>query len=154
MKGYLGLGLLEAAGQELDAIAPAEQEAAAVLEVRAALHLDARQWALAAGAASRLTRAAPDDPQAWISWAYATRRFKGITAAEPILLEAEKRFGATCALVHYNLACYRCQSGDVAEARRRLLLACRIDPNWRAIALNDTDLEPMWKQIEEMPGTG
>lgn len=150
-KGYLALGMLREAGEELAAITPDERHDAEVLEVRAALHMEAKQWALAAALAARLTTLRPDDPQGWISWAFATRRYKGITAAEPILIEAEQRFGSSCALVHYNLACYRCQSGDLKEAARRLALALRLDPAWRSIALGDSDLEPLWPQIEQLP---
>jgi tetratricopeptide (TPR) repeat protein len=150
-KGYLALGLLPEAAEELAAIGPDDRQTADVLEVRTALHMETKQWALAAALAARLTTVRPGDPQSWISWAFATRRYKGIAAAEPILIEAEQRFGHSCALIHYNLACYRCQSGDLKEAARRLGVALRLDPNWRSIALGDTDLEPLWPQIRQLP---
>jgi hypothetical protein len=70
------------------------------------LHLyhQAEHWDLLAGVAKALTRLAPNEEQGWISWAWATRRHKGIPEAQKVLLKAEPILGSTCATLHYNLA--------------------------------------------------
>jgi predicted Zn-dependent protease len=146
-QGYLALGMLKEAREELAAIEPADQTSDDVLESTIDLHSAAHDWKRAADAAEELTRRQPDDPKGWISWAFATRRLKSIGEAETILLEAEKRVGATCALVHYNLACYRCQLGDAQGAMQRLATACRMDSHWKSAALEDPDLAPLRSQI-------
>jgi len=44
-------------------------------------------------------------------------------------------------LLHYNLACYECQLGEMEEAKARLEHALKIDPGMRLMALDDSDLE-------------
>jgi Tfp pilus assembly protein PilF len=51
------------------------------------------------------------------------------------------------AAIKYNLACYFCQTGDVATARNYLKKALEIDLNWRMAALEDADLQPIWDSI-------
>ena len=60
-----------------------------------------------------------------MSWAYATRRAVSIDAARLLLLEAVERM-PNAAILHYNLACYECQLGDleVAKARLRHAISC------------------------------
>ena len=48
---------------------------------------------------------------------------------------------------HYNLACYDCQLGDIDSAKGRLRRGFEIDSNFRRIALEDVDLEPLWEML-------
>lgn len=145
--GYLELGLIKEARAELCAIARPERSSIQVTEAWMMLHAEAQEWELAAAAAEKVTAAKPKDPQGWISWAFATRRFRSIGEAEAILLKAEQHLGATCGLIHYNLACYRCQVADFEGAKRRLAKACALEPHWKAAALQDVDLQPLWPEI-------
>ena len=146
-QGYLTLGMVADAAAEIDLIKPEEQSSDEVLEITIDLYSARRDWELAVAAAEEYTQRHPDEPKGWISWAYALRRLKSISEAELVLLQAEKRIGDTCALVHYNLACYRCQLGDRAGALHRLARACRMDPHWKAAALKDPDLESIKDEI-------
>jgi hypothetical protein len=86
----------------------------------------------------------PDEVQWPVSWAYATRRADSIEAARLILLEAVERLPGA-AILHYNLACYECQLGEVEVARARLKHAIALEPACRARALEDDDLKPLWE---------
>jgi hypothetical protein len=44
-------------------------------------------------------------------------------------------------VIKYNLACYSCQTGDIATAKSYLKEAFEIDLNWRMAALEDEDLK-------------
>ena len=145
--GYLALGLVADAEAELDAIEGEDRKSDEVLELTIDLHSARQNWDLAVTAAQEYVHRQPDDPKGWISWAFALRRLKSIADAEQILLLAEKRIGSTCALVHYNLACYRCQLGGTDGAMTRLRTACRMDPHWKAAALNDPDLATLKNEI-------
>ena len=112
-----------------------------------------QRWDLAVTAAQEYAQRHPLEPKGWISWAFALRRLKSIPDAELILLEGEKRIGGTCALIHYNLACYRCQLGDRAGALQRLAVACRMDPHWKTAALDDPDLASLKDDIAAMSCT-
>ncbi len=149
-RGYLDLGLFAQAAHELTLIRCEDERAIEVMEVRIELHTAAKQWDLAAAAAEQVVLAKPDGPEGWISWAYATRRCRDIPSAELILLDAEKRLGASCSMIHYNLACYRCQQGDLEGAKERLATAFRIEPLAKAAALNDSDLLALQDYIRSM----
>jgi len=45
------------------------------------------------------------------------------------------------------LACYECQLGDIAAAKKYLDKTFRLDPKYRIIALDDDDLMPMWMML-------
>ncbi|MEO6005862.1 MAG: hypothetical protein ABIZ04_25805 [Opitutus sp.] len=146
-EGYLSLGMLDEAAAELDAVTSEDQGSDEVLELTIDLHSARHHWDRAVTAAQEYVRRQPDDPKGWISWAFALRRLTNITDAEQVLLQAESRIGTTCALVHYNLACYRCQLGDRAGALQRLAVACRMEAHWKRAALEDPDLAPLKKEI-------
>jgi hypothetical protein len=145
--GYVLLGMRREALEELEQIDPKERTTPLALEGWIDFHMATEQWAAAAAAARVLVEKLPLDPKGWISHAFAVRRLTGLSAAEEILLEAERHIGATCALVHYNLACYRCVAGDLEGAWLRLQTAFRMDPEWKKPALHDPDLERLRDRI-------
>jgi predicted Zn-dependent protease len=148
--GFLGLGMLAEATTELAAIRRPDQHTPAVLKLRTELQLQARQWTTLELTARELTQIDPADEQGWIHWAYALRELNRIAEAQAVLREAEPKHGATCAVLHYNLACYACLLGDEVEARRRLKAAFKRDETWKQSALEDPDLEAMWPEIRRM----
>jgi hypothetical protein len=54
--------------------------------------------------------------------------------------------------MRYNLACYECQLGNLKEALQWLQLAIDLagKKDIRLMALNDPDLEPLWREIGEI----
>jgi len=145
--GYLELGMLEEASEELEMIRESEALSADVMRIRIGLYHQTKNWDLLVVVASALTRLAPNEDQGWISWAYATRRLQGVSEAQKVLLRAVPLRGDTCAVLHYNLACYACLLGHIEEAKSRLSTACKMDPQFKATALDDPDLETMWHEI-------
>jgi hypothetical protein len=148
--GYLALGMLTEASDELEAIEGGDRLLPEVLAVRSDLHMEARQWDLLLVVARELARLRPNPDKGWIGWAFALRELKRIGEARAVLLEAEPIHGKKCALMHYNLACYCCLLGDQAEAKKRLRIACRMDQHWKEAALDDQDLKAMWDDIARM----
>jgi len=124
-----------------------EALSADVMRIRISLYHEAKHWDLLAAVASALTRLAPKEEQGWISWALALRKLKGVSEAQKVLSKAIPLHGDTCAVLHYNLACYACLLGNIEEAKRRLSTACKMDPHFKASALDDPDLQAMWDQI-------
>lgn len=51
--------------------------------------------------------------------------------------------------ITYDLACYACQLGRLVEAQDWLAraFAGRDSERWKLMALEDPDLEPLWKEI-------
>jgi len=148
--GFIELGMLRDAAQELRAISRSDRNAPAVLTVRIDLHMHAKQWKSVMTVSRALTRVQPNNDKGWISWAFALRELDRIEDAKEILLKAMPLHGKTCDLLHYNLACYECLLGNLTEAKRRLVTATRKDKHWKTEALEDPDLKALWPEISVM----
>jgi tetratricopeptide (TPR) repeat protein len=147
--GYLTLGMLNEASDELEMIQGDAKLSADVMRLRISLYHQAEHWDLLEAVAMQLTRLSPKEEQGWISWAFATRRLRSLPEAREVLLKAETILGDTCSTLHFNLACYACQLGEMEEAKRRLETACKMHSEYKAIALEDPDLKPMWDKLGE-----
>lgn len=150
--GWLGLGNWQEADEELEKIDLAYRAHPDVLVIRLEISSKAGKWDKAAEIAGTLVQIRPDDPQFWISHAYATRRKPGggILQAREILRQAQTLFPKE-PLIPYNLACYDCQLGDREEAWRCLKIAFELGnaKQVKLMALQDPDLEPLRTKIVE-----
>jgi tetratricopeptide (TPR) repeat protein len=147
--GYAELGMYLDADSELEKIDPFNRAAPEILALRIEIYRGLEKWELMAQLAKRLTEFLPDDPQWPLSLAYATRRADSIQAAKEVLLNVESKFPKE-AIIKYNLACYFCQTADIEIAKSYLKKAFEIDSSWRVAALDDEDLEPLWKSIASL----
>src|SRR5690242_1804454 len=91
--GFIGLGLLPEALDELEKIEGEARFSAEVMTVRAELYLQAKQWDLLAAVARELIRLKPEDERGWIHTAYALRELNLIAEAKSVLIGAEPRHG-------------------------------------------------------------
>jgi tetratricopeptide (TPR) repeat protein len=151
-QGYTELGMHLDANEELEQIDPDVRHAPEVLAVRVKIYRALEKWELMQTVASTLAKYDPDEVQWAVSWAYATRRADSIEAAKGILLHALERHPKEATL-HFNLACYDCQLGNLEEAKRSLHKAIKLDARWKAAALKDEDLEPLWNSLTSSWGT-
>lgn len=138
--GYIALGMFAEARAELDGIAGEEWMLPVVRSTRVDYHLAAKEWKKAVTVASELARAQPEVENAWIGWAFALRELGLVREARDVLLEAEELHGKTCAVLHYNLACYDSLLGALKSAERRLKRACKMDQQFKLAAREDPDL--------------
>lgn len=134
------------ADAEIERITPELRHEPEVLAARVAIYTGLKKWELLQTVAARLAAHDPNEAQWSISLAYATRRARSIEAAKAILLEAVERH-PTEPMLHYNLACYECQLGDLEVAKARLAHAFKLQPQCRLMALDDEDLEPLWAAL-------
>ena len=146
--GFLGLGMLNEASAELEAIDGDDRLAQEVMVVRSDLYQQTKHWDLLAAVARELTRRSPDYEKGWIDWAYALRAMKRIAEAKAVLLGAEPIDGKKSAVLHFNLGRYWCLLGELDEARERVRTACRMDAQFKAKALDDLDLKALWGEVE------
>jgi Flp pilus assembly protein TadD len=152
-QGWLGLGNQDEANQELEKITPGNQAHPSVLATRLEICATAGKWDAAADTAAQLVEQERNEPMAWITLAYATRRKPGggMVQAKEVLIPAQKLFPKVW-LIPYNLACYECQLGNQKEARAWLKKAFKLGDSkeLKRMALKDPDLEPFWREIGEM----
>jgi tetratricopeptide (TPR) repeat protein len=142
--GYLELGMLGEANEEIENLAPELKTSSAVLGVRLEIYRAAEKWSLMEVVARELWKRHPDEPVYWNDLAWAVRRADSIKAAQKILLDASDRFPGD-AMTHFNLGCYACQLGDIEQAKTRVGKAIELDAKFKLLALDDPDLEPMWE---------
>jgi tetratricopeptide (TPR) repeat protein len=148
--GWVELGNIEEAKEELRSIPSELQQRMEVLEIRWIIGAQEGDWDEALRAAEGLVKHAPDKASGWLHRAYAMRRAAsgGIPQAAEALLPAVEKFPRE-ATIPYNLACYACQMAELEEARRWLAEAVKRGglKKIKGMALRDPDLEPLWKEI-------
>lgn len=141
-QGYLGLGMLAEAEDELARIEEPWASSAPVLAVRVTVLQERKDWARARDCASAWVRLEPGEPASWISWAYATRRADSLPAAQEILRDAVRHHPEE-PTIQFNLGCYACQRGDLSAARTYVDRAIALDDKFRELAATDPDLAPL-----------
>jgi tetratricopeptide (TPR) repeat protein len=145
--GFIELGMLEDAVSELESLPPEDRGRSSVLALRVEIYRTAGNWLLMEVVARELWKRHPDEPVYWTNLAWAVRRLDTLVAARDILLEAVERFPGD-AMTHFNLGCYACQLGDIEQAKMRVGKAIELDAKFKLLALDDPDLEPLWREIE------
>ena len=152
-QGWLVLGDFVEADAELDRITPEFRVHPYVLGLRWSVYFKAERWDAAFEIARFLTEHLPDDPFGWLNQAYALRRMTGggVKAAWDALLPIADKFPSQPKIA-FNLACYACQLGNLADARDWLRKAIELGDKKeiKARALEDPDLEPLWARIGEL----
>lgn len=151
--GWMELGNVTEAEEELNRISAEHQCHPDVLEVRWIVLAQMNRWEAALGTARTLLKMAPNRSSGWLHQAYSLRRAPtgGLQEAWEALLPAYKRFPGE-ATIPYNLSCYACQMNQLDEARvwfRRAMLIGNKDKIKR-MALADLDLQPLWDEIRQM----
>jgi tetratricopeptide (TPR) repeat protein len=144
--GYIELGMPLDANEELECIDAGVRHVAEVLTVRLEIYSALKKWDLMQTVAARLAAHDPEEVQWSISLAYATRRAESIEAAKAVLVATSEKHPEE-ALIHYNLACYECQLGNISDAKDRLSRAITLLKACRLMALEDDDLQPLWDSL-------
>lgn len=147
-EGWLELGNLVEANEELEKITPQLRAYPAVLDVRWHISVKAKQWEMAEEISGALIQILPKDPNAWRAHAN-TFYFAGRYQEAYELAKGKVKAFPKDWPLNYDLACYCCRLGKVEEARNWFHRAIDLG-NAKAItlrALGDPDLEPLWMEI-------
>ena len=151
--GWLELGNPAEARAELAHIRPAQQEHPDVLEVHWLVSAEQRKWDEGLRVAQSLLRRAPERSSGWLHQAYAMRRVPegGLQKAWEALLPAVHKFPKE-STIPFNLSCYACQLQQLDAARDWLKRAVAVagKKKIKAMALGDTDLQPLWDEIRRL----
>jgi tetratricopeptide (TPR) repeat protein len=147
-QGWLELGNHAEADAELDSIASSLRAHPDVLNVRWGIYAAARKWEAALDSAAALIQLNPEDPLGWVHRSYSLHELKRTAEARDNLLRVVDRFPDD-PIMRYNLACYECQLGNLERAKQWLEKAFAIGDakEMKLAALEDPDLEPLWKEI-------
>lgn len=150
-EGWFELGNHLEANEELEQITPENRAHPAVLEVRWQIYTKARKWEAALDIASALIRLAPELPLGWVHRSFCLHELKRTEEARDNLLRVVDKFPED-PIMRYNLACYECQLGRLEQAKNWLQKSFELGDarKMKLAALDDPDLEPLWKRIGEI----
>jgi tetratricopeptide (TPR) repeat protein len=146
-EGWLELGDLLEANEELERITPPMSIHPLMLEMRWKVYSKRGKWELAAEIARALTEVLPDSSWGYIHYAYSLHELKRSKEAWGVLIPVVDKF--TDFIIRYNLACYACQLGNLDESMQWLEKAVELSgrKEIRLMALEDPDLKPLWRVL-------
>lgn len=140
-EGYLELGMLEDAMQEYECLSTRTKQSVEGLALLLEIHRATGNADELESVAEQLCIIDPDNVDRWIDLALLLR---SVASAKELLLEAALRFPDT-ALVHFHLARFECNLGNLALAKEHLGRSKKLCPICRVLALTDeSDLLPIW----------
>ena len=147
-QGWFELGSHVEANEELERITPQNRAHPAVLEVRWQIYAAAKKWEAALDIASALIQLMPDHSLGWIHRSFALHELNRKIEARDNHLTVVQKFPDE-PILPYNLACYECRLGRLEQAKDWLEKAFRTGDarKIKTMALEDPDLEPLWKEI-------
>jgi predicted Zn-dependent protease len=150
-EGWLGLGSWSDANEELEHVSPRMKAHPEVLRVRYGIYALAKKWEEAAQIAHAIAQLAPNSVFGHLHHAFALHEMGRTREAWDVLRPAAKRFPREY-IIQYNLACYACRLGNLAESLRLLKKAIDLSgrTDIRQMALDDPDLEALWGKIGEI----
>jgi tetratricopeptide (TPR) repeat protein len=137
--GYIELGMLEEAWEELDGVEPGGGRDAGATKVRLLLLLREERWGRALEVAQAMVALEPGAAEGYIHSAYCLHELGRTGEAERVLEEGPPALERV-AVYFYNLACYKSVRGEVKEAAALLETAVEMDGNLVEVARRDPDL--------------
>ena len=149
-QGWCELHAFAEADDELDKIAASLRVHPKVLEVRWQICANLEKWAGALDIASAIVKVVPEWPSGWIYRASSLTELNRQQEAYETLSAAAALFPRD-EIILYDLACVCCALKRVDEARSWLGKAIEAGGNAiRLKALDDSDLEPLWREIKKV----
>jgi tetratricopeptide (TPR) repeat protein len=141
--GYLYLGMPAQALKELETIEDAAQHCSPVLRARIRILLHMKRWDQANALSAAGNSLYPEENEFTVQRAFALHRLKKGNDAVQVLLSAPEWIRRT-GILHYNLACYEAQLGDLTTARQCIDAAIEINSAFKKNARSDPDLKRLW----------
>jgi predicted Zn-dependent protease len=146
--GYLDLQMFHEANDELESLPNEYKTRPEVLSARLELLMAMRRWEDGALLAQSLSKLWPDHDEWYIRTAFCLHELKRTADARAVLLNGPETLKDN-AVYHYNMACYEAQLGHVKKAKQYLSTCFKMEKKFKAEALEDPDLEPVWTSIED-----
>jgi hypothetical protein len=141
--GYLFLGLFDESLAALDVLTGEETKVPEVMLARNRVLLHKKEWGEVERTAYNGLRAYPERDEFIVQRALALRKLKKGNVAMDVILSAPDWIRQT-GILHYNLACYEAQLGDIKIARQCIDVAIHMNEAMRMSARKDPDLRELY----------
>lgn len=141
-EGYHELGLPHLALESLERVRPLILDDPAALCFLGEILRTLNRHEEALEPLRRATELAPELLPAWIAIGWCAKRTNRLDEAIAALEKAVK-IAPKSGLTHYNLACYLSLAGKKTEALAELAQAIALDPDFRRLAQDETDFDPI-----------
>lgn len=145
-QGYLELGLLEEAREQIASLPPLAASRPDVIELDVLCCMAERRWEEALSGSMRLCALEKNEPGGYIHAAYCLHEL-GRTGEAREMLRSGPGSLRKKPVFYYNLGCYSARLGLVDEALRMLEIAFEQDPELRRAARKDPDLQALKEQL-------
>jgi len=146
-QGWLELGSLVEANEELERLSPEARLHPDVLEIRWQVYAGAKKWGACVGVGLALMKAAPDRAEGWLHHSFALHALKRTQEAYTHLATVADKFDGIWT-VPYNLSCYCSQLGRFEEAQEWFKRAAVLnDMAVQKAGVDDPDLKPLWDSM-------
>jgi len=137
-------------GYPLPPFPPEDRAHPDVLDLRLGIFIAMKRYESAAILAESLISKGSRAPTVFLLGAQAVRESRSIPEAIELLAKGERLLEKN-PLFHYTMACLLCQAGDIPATKKRLEETFRLDMGYREKALEDADLEPLWRSLSVAP---
>ena len=141
--GYLFLGLPEEALQEVESVQGEDRQDASVMLVWTRILLHQKKWKDAERFAASAAKVHPEREEFTVQRAFALHQLQEGEKAMTVLASAPEWIRKS-GILHYNLACYEAQLGDLRTARQCIRVACQMNKAMKKNAAMDPDLRELW----------
>ena len=145
-EGFVELEMFLQAQKEIDLIEPDIRHLSEVRAVEIQLLMGKKKWEQALKIANHLCKCEPMGGEHFISAAFCLHEMKRTREAKEKLLSGPKSLQKRW-VFDYNMACYECRLGNIDSAKAYLVVAIKKNPAAHAEALDDRDLELLWKLL-------
>lgn len=141
--GYLFLRMPKDALRELHDVPHEWQNERTVLQSRVRTLLHLQRWKPALNLAMRGLRLYENDNELMVQRAFALHKLEKGPEAVQVILDAPEWIRRS-GILHYNLACYEAQLGDLRTARQCIRVAFEMNSAFKKSARRDPDLQRLW----------
>lgn len=142
-EGYLYLRMPHEALAELNRVEPRERNRPSVMRGRVRVLLHLKRWQDAESLSSKGRELHPDETEFVVQRAFALHQLRKINEPVEALSVAPEWLRRT-GILHYNLACYEAQLGDLTTARQCIDTAFQLNAAFKKNARRDPDLAGLW----------
>lgn len=141
-EGYLELNMPESAIAVLNRLGDSDALGVHGLYLLGEAHRSLERYYEALVPLSKVATLAPEDPHVALAIAWCYKRVGRLDSAIDSM-ERALEYSPSCAILHYNLACYLSISQNVRRSLRHLSRALTLDPHLRDLLEDELDFDPI-----------